>query len=460
MKRHVFSKMLHMSALLLKVLLIFALLLVLTPRTFAYDRGNVAEYADEWTADDSNSTLHNPDYPYYDGNDCANYISQCLIAGRLDLSAGTDGHGTGVVSDCIPNCNNLHTHLTEHQHVEHHRINTNESLPDNLQSGDVIIFGDESDEWQHAVMVAGGTGNNVELNAHTNHRSHQSFSFFANAFNVAHIYHFPTADETGHAQEYFGTGEYYGAGALQAVIYALGLNYEGYILSNTNPAEQDMVIGEDTSSYAGCSYYVEGYCCDAHEGIPSQGVAFGQPWTSDSPNHWAYWVRKAIEFANQNDYSEHETLDAVWYISDRSGLSNEIISSIGYPENGPDKNVSISYYVKGHILDVNGNAMGGVSITLSGNMSWTRATDATGYFEFLYLPEGDYAITVDNANLTSDPPIREFKPLNANQEDQNFTVTVVEGGVPIWVWAIIIGIIVALVGAILWYILTRKSRAT
>lgn len=93
-------------------------------------------------------------------------------------------------------------------------------------------------------------------------------------------------------------------------------------------------------------------------------------------------------------------------------------------------------------------------------MSWTRATDATGYFEFLYLPESDYAITIENANLTSDPLIREYKPLNANQEDQNFTVTVVEGGVPIWVWAIISGIIVALVGAILWYILTRKSRAT
>ena len=450
--------MVHTGILPLGIVLTLALLLALTPGALAYNRDAASEYADEWTEDDPNSTLHNPDYPYYDGHDCANYVSQCLIEGGLDLSAGTDGYGTGVVSGCIPNCDNLHTHLVEYQRVEHHQISTSESLPNNLQAGDVIIFGDETDEWQHAVIVVGGSGNNVELNAHTNHRSHRPFSFYASSSTVAHIYHFPTAAETGHAQEYFGTGGFYGERALQVAIYESGQSYEGYILSNTDPAEQDMAIGEDTSSYPGCSYYVEGYCCDAHEGVPSHGVEFGQPWTCDSPEHWAYWVREAIKFANQHDYSEGYTLDAVWYISDRSGPYNGILSSIGYPENGPNKNVDVSYYIKGHVSDVDGESIGGVSVTLSGDISWTLVTDATGYFEFLYLPEGSYAITIDNAGLTSNPPIREYNPLDANQEDQDFTV--VSGGLPLWVWLIVGGVIVVviivLVGAILWYVLARR----
>lgn len=457
-RRHVSGKLLHRDVLLLGVLLAFALLLVLAPGALAYDRSNVAEYANEWTEDDPNSTLHNPDYPYYEGHDCANYVSQCLIAGGLDLSAGTDGLGTGVISDCIPNCDRLHTHLVDYQHVEHHQISTSESLPNNLQTGDVIIFGDEADGWQHAVIVVEGSGNNVKLNAHTNHRHHRSFGFFANTFTVAHTYHFPTASETGHAQEYFGTGGYYGDWALRVVIYEPGKNYEGYILPNANPTKQDMAIGEDTSSYAGCSYYVEGYCCDANKGIPSVGEWFGQPWTSDSPNHWAYWIRKAIEFANQNDYSAGYTLDAVWCISEGGSLypySNEILSSIGYPENGPSKNIGPFYYIKGCVLDVNGEGMSGVWVTLSGDDWWTCITDATGYFEFLYLPEGNYAVTIDNADLTFDPSIREYKPLNDNQENQDFVGE--PGGVPLWVWAIVCVIIVFLVIVILWRVLARGS---
>jgi len=330
------------ASIVVVVALVLSLGLVMAPPTAgvveAYDRDAAVTYADCWTVDDPNSTLNNSDYPYYPGNDCANYVSQCLIAGGHDLSAGTDGHGTGVTSGCIPNCDNLHKHLVNYQHVEYSKGSTSDPLPENLQAGDVIIFGDSDDEWKHAAIVVGGSGNNVTLDAHTNHRKHRPFSFFASSFTIVHTYHFPTVAETGYSQKYFGTGAFYGERALQVVIYEPGHDYEGYILNNTDSTEQDMIVGENTTSYSGCSYYVEGYCTNTHKGIPSEDREFEQPWTSDSPNHWAYWLRKAIKFANQKGYSEDDTLSAVWYISDRSGSYNEILSSIGYPVDGPIKN--------------------------------------------------------------------------------------------------------------------------
>src|SRR5690242_14312158 len=58
-----------------------------------YNPTAAAAYADQWamkcpstTADDCDPMFHNPayDYPYYyPGHDCADFVSQCLIAGGL-----------------------------------------------------------------------------------------------------------------------------------------------------------------------------------------------------------------------------------------------------------------------------------------------------------------------------------------------------------------------------------------
>jgi hypothetical protein len=139
-------------------------------------------------------------------------------------------------------------------------------------------------------------------------------------------------------QQFSGTGYYYGAGALDVEIIEEGGNFLGYILNCLNPEEQDMVIATDTSTQPGCSYSIAGYCTDAHKGVPSYGVAFGPPWTSDSQSHWAYWVRQAVTYGVQNSYGEGDSLDAVWEITDPIGLDIEILNNIGYPENGPTKN--------------------------------------------------------------------------------------------------------------------------
>ena len=55
-----------------------------------YDRIAARDYARTWTCNKSgcNPEYYNPDYTYYKGNDCANYVSQCIYAGGIKTEAG------------------------------------------------------------------------------------------------------------------------------------------------------------------------------------------------------------------------------------------------------------------------------------------------------------------------------------------------------------------------------------
>jgi hypothetical protein len=60
-----------------------------------------------------------------------------------------------------------------------------------MTSGDVIIFGTKNeDEYQHAVLVVTGTGDDIQCNAHTTDRKHKYWHFWWGAFDVAHFFHF------------------------------------------------------------------------------------------------------------------------------------------------------------------------------------------------------------------------------------------------------------------------------
>ncbi len=152
-------------------------------------------------------------------------------------------------------------------------------------------------------------------------------------------------------QQFSGTGEYFGSGALQLTVRISGQNFEGYILDNCDegdpnnpgdPGQQDMVIGQRTDQFqAGTSSLIQAYCTDAEKHIPSPGQSFSAPWTSESTSHWAYWERQAIIYANQQAFDDTMRLLSIWYISDRSGEYNEILSGIGYPPNGPTKNFDV-----------------------------------------------------------------------------------------------------------------------
>ena len=326
--------------------ILFSCLIFIASVAFSYNYQKAIDYANNWVFD-SNGT---PIYNVYDSdkkegykvylNDCANYVSQCLIAGGQILSNCyfTDDKG------CITDCDSLHDYLLNNLHAEYSSIENSGTIPDNLTAGDIVIFGDSDDNWTHAAIVVSGVGNSILLNTHTTHRKEAPFSGFFPLYPKANFYHFKNRIEAGVPVEFHGTYSYMGTGGLDVIIYESGFNYLGFILLNNDKNNQDMVIGDDTSDKSGCTYRIKGWCTNAHKGIPETDDSFGSPWTSSSVNHWAYWLRKTIVYGTQNSYSDYEIQHAVWYITDRSGDydDTDILSAIGYSENGPIKNTSSS----------------------------------------------------------------------------------------------------------------------
>jgi len=157
-----------------------------------YDADAAASYSDDWTCDKDwgvnacPDNFHNPAYWWYTNNDCANYVSQCLIAGGLDLS---DGPGLDAWG-CIPYCDNLHINLTTYQSATY--VIKNSGYPTtNFSRGDVAIYGNSSDNWKHSTFNA--TNSTPELNAHTSNRYHRSPNYFyGTTLTLSYFYHIPS----------------------------------------------------------------------------------------------------------------------------------------------------------------------------------------------------------------------------------------------------------------------------
>ncbi len=147
-----------------------------TSRSSSYNPDAAAQYAETWW------NSRNPSYHDYGDYDCANFVSQCLIAGGLDLSAGTNGSGYGVDSyGCMYNCDQQHTHLTTYQDVIYERRYNTSSPREPLWfvKGDAAIYGNSTDRWRHSVFaVIGDDDNYVALNAHSVNQYHKSVQYF------------------------------------------------------------------------------------------------------------------------------------------------------------------------------------------------------------------------------------------------------------------------------------------
>jgi len=234
-----------------------------------------------------------------------------------------------------------------------------------IVEGDAIVYGRtyQNDNYQHAVLVGHYTGSlsGINLGAYANSNDmggNISLTGMMNGgsespFDIATVFHFPTKEEAGCDERIFATGStYLGNDVFVRVKYsAEGVNIEGFIWENPDPEneEQDMIIGEPEEVLifqTGCAYLISGFCIDANKGCPSEDRVFSSVWTSTSPAHWAYWVRKAVEYANDNyepDVErETELQNARWCITDRKGAYNEIIKNIGYELKNPSKNALIT----------------------------------------------------------------------------------------------------------------------
>lgn len=159
--------------------------------------------------------VYNPAYSDYSasGGDCANFVSQCMIAGGLSLWQGYDGAGAGVDSKgAMPYCDYLHLNLVNNQSASWTWIEYSGSAPAWLSPGDVIIYGDASDEpspdyWRHAVIVVEGYGNNSKVSAHTADRYHVTWDYAfpwnattGSGFNRTNFYRLPNGTITEYTQ--------------------------------------------------------------------------------------------------------------------------------------------------------------------------------------------------------------------------------------------------------------------
>lgn len=153
-----------------------------------YEKQIAADYALSWCGDGMYNGVDYACLPYkiYE-TDCANFVSQCLIGGGIDLTSG-------VIDDCrsIINCDDLNDYIRNFLNVNPTKITDCWPVPSNTEPGDVVIFGKPGNEYSHAAIVSSGNGKFSTLAAHTMHCCYRDFCWFMpSAFDRAYIYHIP-----------------------------------------------------------------------------------------------------------------------------------------------------------------------------------------------------------------------------------------------------------------------------
>jgi len=178
------------------------------PSTPKYSSDRAYDYANVWW-DGANTDLYN-DYSGV-GGDCANFVSQCLIAGGLSLHKGTNGDGYGVYPDThrpssesygtMPFCDYLHLNLLNYQSTNVTYVeDTGVYVPDEVEIGDVVIFGNKaSDKYQHAMLVVRDDGSELGLAGHSTQQWDVDFSTKFASRSCATFYHF---NDSGNTENY------------------------------------------------------------------------------------------------------------------------------------------------------------------------------------------------------------------------------------------------------------------
>lgn len=128
----------------------FLLLLILIQNIISYDPNKAIAYARQW------AKSRNPNYHDYsgEGGDCANFVSQCLIAGGFSTSSCYGNYGQGGTIPYVPN---LETCLVQKGWIKSYSI-PGRGVP----AGGVITF----DSGSHTALIVQG-GQNPLIAGHT-----------------------------------------------------------------------------------------------------------------------------------------------------------------------------------------------------------------------------------------------------------------------------------------------------
>lgn len=179
-----------------KIFLLISMLVVyLNGVTQVYDPAKAIEYANIWW-----NGRNTPLYQNYDdlGGDCAAFVSQCLIAGGLDLSKGTNGSGAYVKPDgVIAGVEQLVYHLKTYQDVDF--ISTTDAFqtgnnkePEFVVPGDPVFYGSSDySKYTHSLFCVKETGTDRTrlYNAHSNNVYQQPKSYWGSMIKYFYYFH-------------------------------------------------------------------------------------------------------------------------------------------------------------------------------------------------------------------------------------------------------------------------------
>ena len=157
----------------------FYTFLFLLSIVFCYDRDKVYLYAKKYAFN------YNPNYADYNslGGDCANFVSQCLIAGGINFKSICPDVAYGV-GGTVPNEVNLANCLSKNGWT------ATSYVPKNFEKGDVVIYPG------HAVIAISGYPN-VYIAAHSIERFGEPATYKAGAT----YYHYNGASTGGKTSE-------------------------------------------------------------------------------------------------------------------------------------------------------------------------------------------------------------------------------------------------------------------
>ena len=172
-----------------------------------YDRQAATDYANYWwdgrntMNGEKSQTSYNTTWgtPYYNynglGGDCANFVSQCLIAGGLDLTLGANGNGLGVDdNNCITGVYELVTHLKNYQRTEYYfSSNAAADVFSNTDAGDPVLLGQPGDNYIHSVFCAEVDGSQNLYNSHSSDYYQVDITTW-NTLTHAHYFHIKGPD--------------------------------------------------------------------------------------------------------------------------------------------------------------------------------------------------------------------------------------------------------------------------
>ncbi len=176
--------------------------------TVDYNVNKVIAYADAYVKHDTTNTMvteyYNPEYGYYAGADCANYVSQCLEAGGMEYDYGSGKNYAswdadqwwydGPTGDQTPTAQLDSTSAVPWRYVSHFVLyweskgyNVSEVSSLNIFPGNPVIIDtitSDSRDYNHATICVGYNSSGVPiLNSHNTDLYHIPYTFY-NSFDM------------------------------------------------------------------------------------------------------------------------------------------------------------------------------------------------------------------------------------------------------------------------------------